>query len=157
LALTQVSNIYDSAASDFHRSVAVGGIQLHRSFSAVLIDAMWSIFNGPAFYTWLKLVVASRSDPALNDAVRSASLRFGEGFCVGLRALLDWPTDREDKPRDLVGIVVGQLEALALERALFATGEIDPREFVRGLEPAKRPEPRWYASWIHRIQSRSGR
>jgi len=53
-------------------------------------------------------------------------------------ALLDWPAGREDRLADLIGIVFGQLEALALERVLFAPGEIDPPEFVRGLEAAKR-------------------
>ena len=105
---------------------------------AVVIDTMWPMFKGPTFYAWLELVVASRTDPALNDAVRAASARFGEGFRVGLAALLDWPAGREDLLEDLIGIVFGQLEALALERVLFAPAEIDPPEFVRGLETAKR-------------------
>jgi hypothetical protein len=40
--------------------------------------------------------------------------------------------------KDLIGIIFGQLEALALERVLFEPAEIDPPEFVRGLETAKR-------------------
>jgi hypothetical protein len=99
---------------------------------------MWPMFKGPTFYAWLELVVASRTDPALNDAVRAASVRFGEGFRVGLAALLDWPADRRDQLEDLISVVFGQLEALALERVLFAPGEIDPPEFVRGLETTKR-------------------
>jgi hypothetical protein len=99
---------------------------------------MWPMFKEPTFYAWLELVVASRTDPALKDAVRAASLRFWEQLRVGLGTLLDWPTDREDKLHDLVRIVIEQLEALALERVLFAPGEIDSPEFVRGLETAKR-------------------
>jgi hypothetical protein len=83
-------------------------------------------------------VVASRTDPALSQAVRAASMRFGEGFRVGLGALLDWPEDQQDRLEDLIGVVFGQLEAMALERVLFAPGESDPPEFVRGLETAKR-------------------
>jgi hypothetical protein len=104
----------------------------------VLIDAMWPMFKGPTFYAWLELVVASRTDHALNDAVRAASDRFGQGFHIGFAALLDWPSDREDRLRDLVGVVFGQLEALALERVLFAPSEIDPPQFVRALETTKR-------------------
>ena len=62
----------------------------------------------------------------------------GEGFRIGLAALLDWPADRQDKLEDLISIVFGQLEAMALERVLFAPGEIDPAEFVRGLATVKR-------------------
>jgi AcrR family transcriptional regulator len=105
---------------------------------AAIIDSMWPMFKGPTFYAWLELVVASRTDPALNDAVRAASERFGEGFRIGLAALLDWPADREDKLQDLINVIFGQLEAMALERVLFAASEIDPPEFVRGLETAKR-------------------
>ena len=105
---------------------------------AVAIDLLWEISNGPLATAWIELVVASRTDPALNDAVRAASVRFGEGFRVGLAALLDWPEGREDQLEDLIGIVFGQLEALALERVLFAPGEIDPPQFARALETAKR-------------------
>jgi AcrR family transcriptional regulator len=105
---------------------------------AALIDAMWPMFKGPTFYAWLELVVASRTDPALGEAVRAASNRFGEGFRAGLGALLDWPEDSQDKLEDLIGVVFGQLEAMALERVLFAPAESDPPEFVRGLETAKR-------------------
>jgi AcrR family transcriptional regulator len=104
----------------------------------VLIDAMWPMFKGPTFYAWLELVVASRTDPALNDAVRAASERFGEGFRIGFGALLDWPAGHEDKLNDLIGVVFGQLESMALERVLYAASAIDPPEFVRGLETTKR-------------------
>ena len=104
---------------------------------AMLIDAMWPMFKGPTFYAWLELVVASRTDPALNAAVGAAGDRFAQGFKRGLRAILDWPADRDDKLQDLVGVVFGQLESLALERVLFE-GEIDPPEFVRALETTKR-------------------
>jgi len=75
----------------------------------------------------------SRAAPILRSTTR-----FGEGFRAGLGALLDWPADQQDKLRDLISVVFGQLEALALDRVLFAPGEIDPPEFVRGLETAKR-------------------
>ena len=104
---------------------------------AMLIDAMWPMFKGPTFYAWLELVVASRTDPALNAAVGAAGDRFAQGFKRGLSAILDWPADRDDKLHDLMGVVFGQLESLALERVLFE-GEIDPPEFVRALETTKR-------------------
>ena len=104
---------------------------------AMLIDVMWPMFKGPTFYAWLELVVASRTDPALNAAVGAAGERFARGFRLGLRMILDWPADREDQLQDLMGVVFGQLESLALERGLFE-GEIDPPEFVRALETTKR-------------------
>jgi AcrR family transcriptional regulator len=138
LVVSALEHVFELRLAEMSAAIAEppSGNREHRL--AVLIDAMWPMFKGPTFYAWLELVVASRTDPALNDAVRAASERFGEGFRVGLAALLDWPADRQDKLEDLISIVFGQLEALALERVLFAPSEIDPPEFVRGLETAKR-------------------
>jgi len=138
LVVNALEHVFELRLTEMSAAIAEppSGSREHRL--EVLIDAMWPMFKGPTFYAWLELVVASRTDPALNDAVRAASIRFGEGFRVGLGALLDWPPGREDRLQDLVFVVFGQLEALALERVLFAPGEIDPPEFVRGLETAKR-------------------
>ncbi len=138
LVVSALEYVFELRLADMSAAIAEppSGSREHRL--AVVIDAMWPMFKGPTFYAWLELVVASRTDPALNDAVRAASVRFGEGIRVGLAALLDWPGDREDRLHDLISIVFGQLEALALERVLFEPGETDPVEFVRGLETAKR-------------------
>ncbi len=138
LVVSALQHVFELRLSEMRAAIAEppSGSRAHRI--AVLIDAMWPIFKGPTFCAWLELVVASRTDPVLNDAVRAVSRGFREGLRVSLRALLDWPADREDKLRDLAGIVVGQIEALALERVLFAPGEIDPPEFGRALETLKR-------------------
>jgi len=138
LVVSALEHVFELRLNEMSAAVAErpSGSREHRI--AMLIDAMWPMFKGPTFCAWLELVVASRTDPALNDAVRAASVRFGEGFRMGLGALLDWPTYELDKLDDLISIVFGQLEALALERILFGPIEIDPPEFVRGLETAKR-------------------
>jgi len=138
LVVSALEHVFELRLRDLSVAIAEppSGRREHRL--AAIIDAMWPMFKGPTFYAWLELVVASRTDPALNDAVRAASERFGEGFRIGLAALLDWPAGREDTLQDLINVIFGQLEAMALERVLFAAGEIDPPEFVRGLETAKR-------------------
>ena len=138
LVVSALEHVFELRLTDLSAAIAEppSGSREHRL--AAIIDAMWPMFKGPTFYAWLELVVASRTDPALNDAVRAASERFGEGFSIGLAALLDWPAGREDTLQDLINVIFGQLEAMALERVLFAAGEIDPPEFVRGLETAKR-------------------
>lgn len=103
-----------------------------------LVDAMWPFFKGPTFYAWLELVVASRTEPALNEAVRDASKRFGDGLLEGFAAMLDWPADRAADLNDLIAVVFGQLESLGLERILFPADEPDPPEFARAIETMKR-------------------
>ena len=138
LVVSALEHVFELRLSEMSAAVAEppSGSRAHRM--AVLIDAMWPLFKGPTFCAWLELVVASRTDPALNEAIRAASVRFAEGFRAGFSALLDWPGEHRGKLDDLIGVVFGQLEALALERVLFAPSEIDPPEFVRGLEVAKR-------------------
>src|SRR5271163_3574971 len=138
LVVSALEHVFELRLREMSAAIAEPppGSREHRL--SMVLDAMWPMFKGPTFYAWLELVVASRTDPALNNAVRTASMRFGEGFRIGLAALLDWPAGREDKLADLINVVFGQLEAMALERVLFAAGEIDPPEFVRGLETAKR-------------------
>jgi len=138
LVVSALEHVFELRLSEMSAAVAEppSGNRAHRM--AVLIDAMWPLFKGPTFCAWLELVVASRTDPALNEAVRVASVRFAEGFRAGFGALLDWPGEHQERLDDLIGVVFGQLEALALERVLFAPDEIDPPEFVRGLEVAKR-------------------
>jgi AcrR family transcriptional regulator len=138
LVVSALEHVFELRLRDLSVAIAEppSGSREHRLVA--IIDAMWPMFKGPTFYAWLELVVASRTDPALNDAVRAASERFGEGFRIGLAALLDWPAGREDQLQDLINVIFGLLEAMALERVLFAAGEIDPPEFVRGLDTAKR-------------------
>lgn len=138
LVVRALEHVFELRLNEMRAAVAEppSGTREHRL--AAIIDAMWPLFKGPTFYAWLELVVASRTDPALSEAVRVASMRFGEGFRAGMAAILDWPADKQDELGDLIGIVFGQLEALALERVLFAPSEIDPPDFVRGLENAKR-------------------
>ena len=138
LVVRALEHVFELRLNEMRAAVAEppSGTREHRL--AAVIDAMWPLFKGPTFYAWLELVVASRTDPALSEAVRTASLRFGDGFRTGMAAILDWPADKQDELGDLIGIVFGQLEALALERVLFAPSEIDPPDFVRGLENAKR-------------------
>lgn len=103
-----------------------------------LVDAMWPFFKGPTFYAWLELVVASRTEPALNEAVRDASKRFGDGLLEGFATMLDWPADRDADLNELIAVVFGQLESLGLERILFPADEPDPPEFARAIATMKK-------------------
>lgn len=103
-----------------------------------LIDLNWRIFKGPAFYAWLELVVASRTDDALREPVRSASERLMERVARGFAEILDWPSERGAALQELIGLVFGQLEALALERVLDCAADKDRLEFERAIESLKK-------------------
>ncbi len=103
-----------------------------------LIDKMWPIFKGPTFYAWLELVVASRTDPALNEAVAAVSERFGEGFIKNFGEVLAWPADREPELLELISVLFCHFESMAMERVLSATDDRDSPEFTRALETLKK-------------------
>jgi AcrR family transcriptional regulator len=103
-----------------------------------LIDLLWPVFKGPTFYAWLELVVASRTDPALRDRVRAAGEQLGDRVRHGFSQILEWPPDRGDQLEDLIDLIFGQLEALALERELCAPNIGDPPEFLRALASLKK-------------------
>jgi AcrR family transcriptional regulator len=98
-----------------------------------LVDLLWPQFKGPTFYAWLELVVASRTDAALREAVRAASNRFMEGVHEVFKMLFGVTSDAGyTEPLEI--IIFGMLEALALERVL-CTSEQDEHE---KLEPSLR-------------------
>jgi hypothetical protein len=82
-----------------------------------------------AFYAWLELVVASRTDSALREAVRVASENFAQGVHRVFQALfgLKNASDYLDDP--IVFAIFGLLESLALERALCDSEEEERRKF----------------------------
>jgi AcrR family transcriptional regulator len=104
----------------------------------LLIDKMWPIFKGPTFYAWLELVVASRTDPALNEAVAAVSERFGQGFVQNFGEVLGWPPDREADLLELISVLFCHFESLAMERVLTATDDSDSPEFARALDTLKK-------------------
>jgi AcrR family transcriptional regulator len=103
-----------------------------------LIDKMWPIFKGPTFYAWLELVVASRTDPALNEAVAAVSERFGQGFVQNFGEVLGWPSDREAELLELISVLFCHFESLAMERVLSATDDSDSPEFMRAIDTLKK-------------------
>ena len=104
----------------------------------MLIDKMWPIFKGPTFYAYLELVVASRTDPALNEAIRAVTERFGEGLVEKFGEVLGWPTHREAELLELISVLFCHFESLAMERVLTATDESDSPEFMRALDTLKK-------------------
>jgi AcrR family transcriptional regulator len=95
-----------------------------------LIDLLWPAFKGPTFYAWLELVVASRTDAPLREAVRIASENFGQGVHRVFAAMFGLE-DAPDYVEDPIEFVIfGLLESLALEWALVDSEEEERRKFI---------------------------
>jgi AcrR family transcriptional regulator len=78
------------------------------------IDLLWSIFSGPAFYAWLELTVAARTDPELRASVATLTGRFLETVQRTFRDFFPPPTTRTVLHDIAPVFVFSLLEGLAL-------------------------------------------
>jgi AcrR family transcriptional regulator len=131
LVVSALEHVFSLRLEQFRQAAVELPVGLEARVNA-LIDLLWSAFKGATFYAWLELVVASRTDPALREAVRIASEDFAQGVHRVFAALFGLQ-DSEDYVDDPIEFAVfGLLESLALEYALCDSAEEERRKF----EPA---------------------
>jgi AcrR family transcriptional regulator len=111
---------------------------------AELVERLWQTLQGPAFYAWLELTVAARTNPELLEALTSLMERFDAGIDVAVQELL--PTDRID-PRFYEvchGFTFAVLNGLALDRIYRSEERVRPLVDVLSLlvhQVATHPSP----------------
>ena len=106
----------------------------------MLIDVMWAGFQHPAFYAWLELVVASRTDPILRVAMRRISYRLGIGFKSAFVNFLGnqiVSPARAETIQSVVEVIFGKLESMAIERALIEPDQPDPPALAESINDLK--------------------
>jgi AcrR family transcriptional regulator len=86
---------------------------------AMIIDTLWPAYAGPTFYAWLELAVASRTDLALREAVRSATEKYSAGILTLWREALEASTGDARRYAQVEQIVNGQMAASALNHMLM--------------------------------------
>ena len=85
--------------------------------AAAAIDLLWPILSGPAFYVWLELAVAARTDAGLRQSVLAATGRVMERVLATFRELFPEAPGAQlvdEPPR----FVFALLNGLALEKML---------------------------------------
>jgi len=75
------------------------------------IDLLWPMISGPAFYAWLELLIAGRTDKTLRAAVRRVTEKFRDTVQKTFREL--FPAKLPDAAP---AFTFALLEGLALER-----------------------------------------
>jgi AcrR family transcriptional regulator len=115
---TAVSWVLDRRLEEFKKAWAALPDGSDRASAA--IDLLWQATSGPAFYAWLELLVAARTDPSLRKIIQEISIRFSQGVV---------DTFHEAFP-DVRGLDMGPwfalatLQGIALERIVV---DDDPR------------------------------
>jgi AcrR family transcriptional regulator len=124
---------------------ALGTLAPSADVVGAAIDAVWSMFDGPAFVAWVELWVAARTDPALAVTMLDVERRFTEdsrgSALVVFAGVGEFPLEVLSLVRDVVFVV---MNGLALER-LVPRQRRPPAEYldvlkatVRGLLDASR-------------------
>ena len=131
LVVSALEHVFGLRLEQFTQAAAELPVGQEARISA-LIDLLWPAFKGPAFYAWLELVVASRTDAPLREAVRQASENFAQGVHRVFATLFGLKNAPEYVDDPIEFAIFGLLESLALERALCDSEEEERRKF----EPA---------------------
>lgn len=103
-----------------------------------VVDLLWAVYKGPAFQAWIELVVASRTDPALREAVLRISQGFSQASIEIWQDLMRPNSFDPDSLRVLDRVVNGQLEAIAISRILYPSGSSDRPELLEMVEWTKK-------------------
>ena len=103
---------------------------------AAIIDMLVPVYRDKVFYAWLELVVASRTDLALREALKGASERFSNRVREIWKELFGSPSGTPERFRLLDQFINGQLAAMAIGRILLG-GAAEPKEFAEIVEELK--------------------
>jgi len=118
---TAVGWILERRLDEFRRAWAALPADADRAAAAV--DLLWQATSGNAFYAWLELLVAARTDPSLRKTIQDISHRFSLGVLDAFHEA--FPESREVRALDSgPWFVLAVLQGLALEKIVL---EADPR------------------------------
>jgi AcrR family transcriptional regulator len=113
--------------------------------TSALIDILWEKTSNRAFYAWLELVVAARTDPSLHKAVTEIALEFYEQAQKTYREL--FPSLAQDQAAGspaFFALVV--MQGLALDHIWLPPADARPAQVLKILKAltamaARRREP----------------
>jgi AcrR family transcriptional regulator len=127
---TAVGWILDKRLEEFRASFKEVPEGADRVSTAV--DLLWKATSGPAFYAWLELLVASRTDPSLRKTIQDIAERFSNGVLQAFHEA--FPEMASVRALDTAPwFTLAAMQGIALDRIIL---EDDPRVDI-GLQVLK--------------------
>jgi AcrR family transcriptional regulator len=121
---TAVGWILERRLQEFRRAWSELPREVDRASAAV--DLLWNATSGNAFYAWLELLVAARTDPSLRKIIQDISHRFSLGVVEAFHEA--FPGSRDKRALDTgPWFVLAVLQGIALEKIVL---DDDPRVSV---------------------------
>jgi AcrR family transcriptional regulator len=108
---------------------------------AELIEMLWQTLQGPAFFAWLELTVAARTNPELLVAQTSLMERFDAGIEVAVRELLPAESIAPGFYEVSHRFAFAVLNGLALDRIYRSESDLRPVVDVLSLLAAQVSHP----------------
>ena len=121
LVAAAVEQVFEDRLADFQRFIERLG-DAGPDLGAIY-DYLWEIYRSDAFYVWMELVMASRTDERLRRRVREVDTRFtarAEAFCA--LALAGAGRGAGETPA-LTRLILSVLDGLAMHRILAPDDE----------------------------------
>ena len=114
LLVAAVEQLCNQRHEDFRQLIADSTSKVHRLDLA--FDDLWKVYTGPTLSAWMEMVVASRTDPELQEHMRRISRKLEEETEVTLREYFGIATHVPG--RASVRLVLSLLDGLALRTIL---------------------------------------
>jgi AcrR family transcriptional regulator len=89
-----------------------------RRDTGTALDLLWTMFTGPTFAAWLELVVATRTDPALKEELRTVTARFDQRVVELFAELYPEQVPDPASAAPIIQFVFAVLEGLAIQQLL---------------------------------------
>lgn len=93
---------------------------------AELVELLWQTLQGPAFYAWLELTVAARTNPELLEALTALMERFDAGIEDAVGALLPESSLDSQYQGRAHSFAFAVLNGLALDRIYRSEADVRP-------------------------------
>jgi AcrR family transcriptional regulator len=113
LLISAVEHLFELMFTDMKEKV--GRLNDVNDRRAMAIDLLWETANGPLMTAWFELIVASRTDSYLRDALGAVNVRMGDFIDRSFKDLFPRPDGAGEDYELIPQMVALLIEAMALE------------------------------------------
>lgn len=115
-AIEELLQGQNRAFADLLRRLDV--LPLDERFASAFVDELWRIYSGPAFYAFLELVVAARTDEELRAALARVNERFYRATFDTLREVGPFRDHDDDALLPIARFITSMMDGVAVNRIL---------------------------------------
>jgi AcrR family transcriptional regulator len=122
LVIASVEHVFRLRLEDFGKAFA--NVPAETDRRPVAVDLLWTMFQGPVFHAWLELIVASRTDKALREALRAMNERFQGDLKVYFKEIFG-PSPLTTEFDLIPSFIFSLMEGMAMRMIVGNDGEND--------------------------------